>query len=139
MATVFTGENGLVSVGAIVVPGSTTLTTTVFNGFERSIGIVVVVVVVLPGLMLVVVVVEGMVPDTTSAKHSFPGKYMRIGFGLGLVSVATGVGAASQSNDGNPSCATSMYCFQIRAGYIEPCTLAMPSCFTNSGMLTIGV
>ena len=74
MATVFTGENGLVSVGAIVVPGSTTLTTTVFKGFERSIGMVVVVVVVLPGLMLVVVVVEGMVPDTTSAKHSFPGK-----------------------------------------------------------------
>ena len=70
-----TGENGLVSVGAIVVPGSTTLTTTVFAGFKRSIGVVVVVVVVaLPGLILVVVVVDGTVPDTTWAKHSVPGK-----------------------------------------------------------------
>lgn len=71
-----TGENGLVSVGAIVVPGSTTLTTTVFAGFKRSIGVVVVVVVVvaLPGLILVVVVVDGTVPDTTCAKHSVPGK-----------------------------------------------------------------
>ena len=59
------GENGLVSVGAIVVPGSTTLTTTVFDGFVRSIGAVVVVVVALPGLILVVVVVDGTVPDTT--------------------------------------------------------------------------
>ena len=70
----FTGENGLVSVGAIVVPGSTTLTTTVFAGFNRSIGVVVVVVVALLGLMLVVVVVVGTVPDTTCAKHSVPGK-----------------------------------------------------------------
>ena len=72
-----TGENGLVSVGAIVVPGSTTLTTTVFDGFVRSIGAVVVVVVVvvaLPGLILVVVVVDGTVPDTTCAKHSVHGK-----------------------------------------------------------------
>ena len=64
----------MVSVGAIVVPGSTTLTTTVFDGFVRSIGVVVVVVVALPGLILVVVVVDGTVPDTTCAKHSFPGK-----------------------------------------------------------------
>ena len=64
----------MVSVGAIVVPGSTTLTTTVFDGFVRSIGVVVVVVVALPGLILVVVVVEGTVPDTTCAKHSVPGK-----------------------------------------------------------------
>jgi hypothetical protein len=71
---VFTGENGFVSVGAIVVPGSTTLTTTVFAGFNGSKGIVVVVVVGLPGLTLVVVVVVGTVPDTTCAKHSFPGK-----------------------------------------------------------------
>jgi len=71
---VLTGENGLVSVGAIVVPGSTTLTTTVFAGFERSTGAVVVVVVALPGLILVVVVVDGTVPDTTCAKHSVPGR-----------------------------------------------------------------
>jgi hypothetical protein len=71
---VLTGENGLVSVGAIVVPGSTTLTTTVFAGFVRSIGVVVVVVVALPGLILVVVVVDGTVPDTTCAKHSVPGR-----------------------------------------------------------------
>ena len=67
----------MVSVGAIVVPGSTTLTTTVFAGFVRSIGAVVdvvVVVVALPGLILVVVVVDGTVPDTTCAKHSVPGK-----------------------------------------------------------------
>ena len=69
-----TGENGFVSVGAIVVPGSTTLTTTVFDGFVGSIGVVVVVVVALPGLILVVVVVCGTVPDTTCAKHSVPGK-----------------------------------------------------------------
>ena len=66
IATVLTGENGFVSVGAIVVPGSTTLTTTVFAGSKGSIGVVVVVVVVaLPGLTLVVVVVDGTVPDTT--------------------------------------------------------------------------
>ena len=70
----FTGENGFVSVGAIVVPGSTTLTTTVFGGLKGSIGRVVVVVVGLPGLTLVVVVVVGTVPDTTCAKHSVPGK-----------------------------------------------------------------
>ena len=47
----------MVSVGAIVVPGSTTLTTTVFAGFTRSIGVVVVVVVPVVGLATRVVVV----------------------------------------------------------------------------------
>jgi hypothetical protein len=68
---VFVGENGLVSVGEIVVPGSTTLMTTVFVG---SNGTVVVVGAGFPSFVVGGAIVGGTVPATTLAKHSLPGK-----------------------------------------------------------------
>jgi hypothetical protein len=68
---VFVGENGLVSVGEIVVPGSTTLMTTVFVG---SNGTVVVVGAGFPSFVVGGAIVGGTVPETTFARHSLPGR-----------------------------------------------------------------
>ena len=64
---------------------------------------------------------------------------MRFGVTSGRIAVDTASGGASQSRLGLPAWIESIADFQIRAGYIAPCTRVIPSLLTNSGMFTIGV
>lgn len=100
-----TGEYGFKSVGKIVVPGLSTLITTVL---ATAVSPASVVVVTLPSGLG-----AGIVPETILAGHSTPGRYNRNG-------ARVGAGGAAKSRTSRPRCTSSIYDFQIIAGNIAP-------------------